>query len=73
MNKGSKRKKMLVRKDVRTGAKSVISQNTKRGMQEVVLINEDDKGRKYSVTRHEPIDPKAPFRPYGKQKEKEAA
>lgn len=55
MNKNTKIKSRRNRKSVRTGDKSVISQNTARNMQLKVSWNIGEDGKKFSVSQHIPI------------------
>ena len=54
MNKNTARNKRLNRKEVRTGAKEVISQSPRRNMEMRVLRNTEG-GAAYSATVHVPI------------------
>jgi hypothetical protein len=55
MNKNTKRRMFANRKAVKTGNKTVISQNKARNMEMVITG-----GR----TQHRPINPDLPFKPY---------
>lgn len=62
-NKNTKVKNRVNRIVVRTKKQSVISTSPRRNMQEVVYVNENADGSKFSITRHEPIDTRRPVRP----------
>ena len=51
----------------------VISKNERRNTCECVYHNEDDKGKKYSLTRHEVLDPSKPSRPFKRKAKKNVA
>jgi len=63
MNRNTRSRKNKARKATRTGDAKVISQSTKRNMQQVVYHNVDAKGCKSSITRHEPISDKRFVKP----------
>lgn len=66
MNKNSKQNKAANKHQ--TGDQKVISQNEERNMQMIVLKNKPKDGVVSSITRHVPINPDKPFKPYGKKK-----
>jgi hypothetical protein len=44
--------------------KFLVSSNPKRNMAQVVYHNTDASGKKFSLTRHEPLDEKKAFNPH---------
>ena len=65
MNKNTRRKLKLNRKETKTHNQEIVSKNTNRNMKFIVLRNVNENGKCLgSASKHVPIDPTKPCRPY---------
>ena len=66
MNKNTRNRQSNTRSTPNSlgNGKFLVSTNPARNMGQFVYHNEGADGKKYSLTRHEPLDPKKPFTPH---------